>query len=192
MRDGGNIRDLADPQRRLRWALDGLPDRVRAALPLVEQFATATWDEYFGATEVADAEPHIREELRAVRTRVAQGLPVSRRWLVTADLGQVSAGRPRRRRLPLGAPARGGDSQDRRLHQRHRDARSHSRPPTPACSAPIPTIFPASRSATSARSAAPAQPQAPSDSAGSPTPTSIHSPHDRIGRTNPGFPRRIE
>lgn len=127
MRDGGNIRDLADPQRRLRWALDGLPDRVRATLPLVEQFATATWDEYFGATEVADAERDIREELRAVRTRVTQGLPVSRRWLVTADLGLRRA--PRRRRLPLGAAARGGDSQDRRLHQLHRPSRRH--PPTP-------------------------------------------------------------
>jgi hypothetical protein len=33
-------RDLADPQRRLRWAIDGLPERVREALPLVAE-ATA-------------------------------------------------------------------------------------------------------------------------------------------------------
>jgi hypothetical protein len=42
-----NARDLADPQRRLRWALDGVPERVRAALPLVAQLATAGWDELF-------------------------------------------------------------------------------------------------------------------------------------------------
>jgi hypothetical protein len=31
--DGGNIRDLNDPRRRLRWALDHLPNRLRGALP---------------------------------------------------------------------------------------------------------------------------------------------------------------
>jgi hypothetical protein len=46
--DRGNVRDLNDPQRRLRWAFDVLPDRVRAALPLVQQLATAAWDELFG------------------------------------------------------------------------------------------------------------------------------------------------
>jgi TIR domain len=32
---GGNMNDLDDPQRRLRWALDVLPAHVRAALPLI-------------------------------------------------------------------------------------------------------------------------------------------------------------
>jgi hypothetical protein len=90
--DGGNIRDLEDPKRRLRWALDGLPDRAHSALPLVEQFANADWDGFFGVIESADAERDLRDELRSVRTRVAQGLPVMRRWLVVADHGQVSAG----------------------------------------------------------------------------------------------------
>lgn len=91
---GGNVRDLDDPQRRLRWALDALPDRVRAALPLVGLLAGSKGDEFFSdADNVDEPEREIREELRAVRTRVAQGLPVNRRWLVTADHGEVSAGR---------------------------------------------------------------------------------------------------
>ena len=91
---GGNIHDADDPRRRLRWALEALPDRVRAAIPLVEQLANAPLEEFFTeADDVAEPERAIREELTAVRTRVAQGLPVVGRWLVVADLGQVSAGR---------------------------------------------------------------------------------------------------
>ena len=36
---GENIADLKDPQRRLRWALGRLPDRVQEALPLVRRLA---------------------------------------------------------------------------------------------------------------------------------------------------------
>ena len=89
---GGNVRDLDDPQRRLRWALDALPDRVRAALPLVAQLAASNWDEYFADAEPRLAEGEMRDELLAVRTRVAQGLPVVGRWLVVTDFGQVDAG----------------------------------------------------------------------------------------------------
>jgi hypothetical protein len=88
-RGNGNAADLEDPQRRLRWALDGLPDRVRAALPLVEQLSTADWDELFEDAELLEeAEVDIREELRSVRTQVAQGLPVTRRWTIRADRGR--------------------------------------------------------------------------------------------------------
>jgi hypothetical protein len=91
---GGNIHDADDPRRRLRWALEALPDRVRAAIPLVEQLANAPLEEFFTeADDVAEPERAIREELTAVRTRVAQGLPVVGRWLVVEDLGQVNAGR---------------------------------------------------------------------------------------------------
>jgi hypothetical protein len=91
---GGNVGDLDDPQRRLRWVLGRLPDHVRAALPLVEQLANSPAGEFFSeADDVAEAERGIREELLAVRTRVAQGLPVTRRWLVVADYGKISAGR---------------------------------------------------------------------------------------------------
>jgi hypothetical protein len=90
---GGNVRDLADPQRRLRWALGKLPERVRVGLPLVTQLAEADWDAFFGVTERDDAERDIREELHSVRTQVAQGLPVTRRWTIRADLGKISAGR---------------------------------------------------------------------------------------------------
>jgi hypothetical protein len=90
---GGNVRDLDDPQRRLRWAIDALPDRVRAGLPLVQQIASSDWQSFFGVTEVAPAERDVREELRSVRTQVAQGLPVTRRWAVESCLGQGDAGR---------------------------------------------------------------------------------------------------
>jgi hypothetical protein len=90
---GANISGLKDPQRRLRWALDALPERVRIALPVVERVASADWDELFAGTELDDAERDIREELRSVRTQVAQGLPVTRRWTIAEDLGRVSAGR---------------------------------------------------------------------------------------------------
>lgn len=91
-RGGGNMRDVDDPQRRLRWALERLPDRVRGGLPLVEWFASADWDELFGVGERSDVEPDIREEMRSVRTQVAQGLPVTRRWIIETDHGEVSAG----------------------------------------------------------------------------------------------------
>lgn len=89
---GGNIGDLADPQRRLRWALDALPDRIGQALPLVRQLAGADWDEVFADAETREVERQIREELLAVRTRIAQGLPVISRWLFVGGEGQVSAG----------------------------------------------------------------------------------------------------
>jgi hypothetical protein len=90
--DGGNMRDLDDPQRRLRWVLDVLPERLRQALPLVRQIATADLNELFGDTETRESERQIREELFAARTRVAQGLPIIPRWLVVGGEGEVSAG----------------------------------------------------------------------------------------------------
>jgi hypothetical protein len=89
---GGNIRDLSDPLRRLRWALDQLPARVRGALPLVETLADAKGDEFFADADLVEFEQDIGAELLAVRTRVAQGLPVVGRWVVVRDLGQVSTG----------------------------------------------------------------------------------------------------
>lgn len=89
---GGNIRDLADPQRRLRWALDGLPERPRVGLSLTERVASASWDEFFTDREAADVERDVRDELRSVRTQVAQGLPVTQRWTIDENLGPVSPG----------------------------------------------------------------------------------------------------
>jgi hypothetical protein len=65
---------------------------VRAALPLVNELATSDWDQFFARADVAEAEREIREELRSARTRVAQGLPVVGRWMVTTDFGQVDSG----------------------------------------------------------------------------------------------------
>jgi hypothetical protein len=90
--DGGNVRDLDDPQRRLRWALDALPDRARAALPLVTQLANSDWDGFFANAEPGESEREMRDELRSVRTRIAQGLPVVGRWLAVSDDGRVDAG----------------------------------------------------------------------------------------------------
>jgi hypothetical protein len=61
-------------------------------LPLIVRLADAEWNEYFRVVEPATAEPELREELRSVRTQVAQGLPIVRRWWIVADYGQVSAG----------------------------------------------------------------------------------------------------
>jgi TIR domain len=90
---GGNVADIEEAQRRLRWDLSQLPDRYRAALPLVEEVAAARWEDYFQGTELADAERDLMDEVRSVRTKVAQGLPVRPRWRIVADLGPMSAGR---------------------------------------------------------------------------------------------------
>ncbi len=91
--EGGNIRDLNDPRRRLRWTLDQLSGRVRSALPLVEQMANAASDEFFADADLAEIERDMRAELTSVRTRIAQGLPVVGRWLVVGSDGRISAGR---------------------------------------------------------------------------------------------------
>lgn len=90
--DGGNIRDLNDPRRRLRWALDQLPGRARSALPLVEQMANAESAAFFADADLVEVERDMRAELLAVRTRLAQGLPVVGRWLAIATDGQVDPG----------------------------------------------------------------------------------------------------
>jgi hypothetical protein len=87
----GPTDDLKDRQYRLRWELDSLPSHVRAALPLTASLAEADWNEYFRLVEPAVAEPDLREELRSVRSQVAQGLPVVRRWMIVRDHGEVSA-----------------------------------------------------------------------------------------------------
>ena len=91
-RQGAPTADLMDKQRRLRWPFQSLPEQVRDALPLVQHLTEATWSDYFRPTEPQVAEPDIREELRAARTQVAEGLPVARRWVIDGDYGQVSAG----------------------------------------------------------------------------------------------------
>jgi hypothetical protein len=90
---GGNVADVEEVQRRLRWELSQVPGRHRAALPLVEDVAVASWEEYFAGTELADAERDLMDEVRSVRRKVAQGLPVRPRWRIVADLGPMSAGR---------------------------------------------------------------------------------------------------
>jgi hypothetical protein len=61
----------------------------------VQQVAEGGWDEFFGVQlgTRRELERDVRDELRSVRTQVAQGLPVTRRWTITADLGKVPAGR---------------------------------------------------------------------------------------------------
>jgi len=88
-----NVRDLNDEQRRLRWALNTLPEVLQLALPLVTRLSRATWDEYFGAVRPDEVEPDLQEELRSVRAQVEQGLPITRRWRLGRDFGNVSAGR---------------------------------------------------------------------------------------------------
>lgn len=92
MLHGGNIRDIQSAQRRLRLALDKLPGRARLGLPLVAELARADWDGFFGVLDPDAVERDIRDEILSVRTQVAQGLPVTMRWRIAADLGPVSAG----------------------------------------------------------------------------------------------------
>ena len=87
---GANLTDLRDPQRRLRWAFENLPDYVRDGLPLVGRLASADED-YFasGEPDWSGIEADFRAELLSVRTQVAQGLPVTRRWTVDDYLGTM-------------------------------------------------------------------------------------------------------
>jgi hypothetical protein len=92
VREGsGATSTIVDKQRRLRWALEALPERVRAALPLVARLSVAEWQDYFRVVRPDQAEPDLREEMRSVRTQVAQGLPVPRRWFIDQDLGEVGS-----------------------------------------------------------------------------------------------------
>lgn len=84
---GGNTAEIEDEQRRLRWALTALPDRVLFALPLVEQLANASWDQLSEFDDLVEVERDLRDEMLSVRTQVAQGLPVTRRWTIRRDLG---------------------------------------------------------------------------------------------------------
>jgi hypothetical protein len=90
---GSNVREVVDKQRRLRWALDFLPERVQVGLPLVNRLANSGWDEFFAETEPDAVEPDIREELRSVRTQLAQGLPVTKRWVIDGERGTVDVRR---------------------------------------------------------------------------------------------------
>lgn len=86
---GGNVADLDSPQRQLRYGLEVLPARVSSALPLVRQLADSHRGDLFDGEDTRELEREIRQELAAVRTRAAQGLPIRPRWLVVANNGQV-------------------------------------------------------------------------------------------------------
>ena len=89
-----NVNTIRDPQQRLAWAIRVLPDRIRAALPLVDRLATADLFDYFGeGPPPDDFKGDVTEELLSVRTQVAQGLPVRPRWTIDANLSPVSPGR---------------------------------------------------------------------------------------------------
>jgi hypothetical protein len=89
----GNTADMNDPQRRLRWALDALPERVRPSLPLVHELATSDdWTGFLVEDRIVETETDVRDELRSARTRVAQGLPITARWIVAHDHGEVHPG----------------------------------------------------------------------------------------------------
>ena len=81
-RDGDLTRNLTDKQRRLSWALEALCQPLRDALPLVQLLSAVSWSDYFQRVESATAEPDIREELRAARSQLVNGLPLARRWMI--------------------------------------------------------------------------------------------------------------
>jgi hypothetical protein len=53
--------------------------------------ANADSDSFFADVELVEVERDMRAELIAVRTRIAQGLPVAGRWLVVGSEGEVPA-----------------------------------------------------------------------------------------------------
>jgi TIR domain len=91
-RGSGNIFDIAQPQRPLKWELDKLPEEVRVGLPSVVEFAEAGVD-YFATDRTEEVEAALDEEMRSVRRQVEQGLPVTRRWTLGRDLGPVLVNR---------------------------------------------------------------------------------------------------
>ena len=88
-----NLADLRDPQRRLRWVVDNLPDDVRESLPLVRRLASEDDNYFANEPEWDEVEADLRAELRSVRTQLAQGLPVTRRWAIDDYLGKMSTRR---------------------------------------------------------------------------------------------------
>lgn len=90
-RDGGVLNtELVAEQRRLRTLLERLPPQVERALPFAQEIAHASWNDYFRVRSSSDAEPDIREELRAIRAQVEQGLPLIARWRIVASLGETT------------------------------------------------------------------------------------------------------
>jgi hypothetical protein len=90
---GAETQDLRHSRRRLRFELDSLREEVRFALPLVGQLATGE----LGGGPVVGLDIDVIEadlfaELRAVRTQVAQGLPLVPRWTMGGTHGRVDAG----------------------------------------------------------------------------------------------------
>ena len=74
------VEGLRNAQRRLRFALDAISDELRDALPLVVRLAEAQWPDDFEPLDAREVEDDLREEIRAARTQLQQGLPLSRRW----------------------------------------------------------------------------------------------------------------
>lgn len=92
----GNMADIEGPQRRLRFDLAKLPEHVRLALPLVQRLAKGDWrqDEFFTTHDsFLSAEGDIEDELHSARAHVAQGLPISPRWSIDAEMGEVTVPR---------------------------------------------------------------------------------------------------
>jgi hypothetical protein len=80
---GAPTSDLVDQQRRLVYALDALPEDVRALLPLTMELSEALWNDDLRLSAPNAVLPDLREELRAARTHLDQGLPLTPRWKLT-------------------------------------------------------------------------------------------------------------
>jgi hypothetical protein len=89
---GGPSDDLVAEQRRLRTLLTQVSPPIGDALRLVGEIANATWKDHFRVQTSAEAEPELREEIRAVRAQLTAGLPVVLRWRIDGEGEQVSAG----------------------------------------------------------------------------------------------------
>lgn len=69
-----------------------MPDDLQEALPLVVQISEADWNDFFRVRAYGDMEAEVDEEIRAARSTVAQGLPVTARWMISRTDGLVGSG----------------------------------------------------------------------------------------------------
>jgi hypothetical protein len=92
-KQGAPTVELTDKQRRLRWKFGLLPGDVQDTLPLIRNLSEAGWNDCFRVVAPRTAEPELQEELRAARTRLAEGLPLTSRWLIETSMGMADAGR---------------------------------------------------------------------------------------------------
>lgn len=95
----GNIYEIANVQRPLKWALGKLPDEVKIGLPSVIALSEAEVEYFAEHGNFERGEDDLFDELHSVRRQVDQGLDVTGRWMLSGDLGSFAVNRDGNARL---------------------------------------------------------------------------------------------